>query len=342
MPAISTDKVLVTGANGYVAAWVVKALLEQGFAVRGTVRSDSKANHLRSLFKSYGDKLEFAIVNDIVKEGAFDEAVKGVDAIAHTASPFHTHAEDPSELIVPAVQGTVGILSSALKHGSSVQRIVVTSSCGSILEELPVPKTFTEADWNERALREVETKGAAASAADKYCASKALAERAAWKYWNDHKGEVGWDLVVVNPSYVYGPILHEVDKPEHLNESMRMFYDAAVAGTYDKDMLNWGSSWIDVRDLGLAHALAVKTPGAGGERIIVSQSVFKLQDFVNVAHRLYPQLPAGDTDFNPATAVYFQAYDTSKVRKLFGIKLHTIEEMVKDSLEDFKARGWIQ
>ena len=39
------------------------------------------------------------------------------------------------------------------------------------------------------------------------------------------------------------------------------------------------SSWIDVRDLGLAHALAVKTPKASGERIIVSQSVFKLQDF---------------------------------------------------------------
>ena len=67
MPAVSTGKVLVTGANGYVAAWVVKALLEQGFAVRGTVRSEGKSTHLRSLFKSYGDKLEFAIVEDIVK-----------------------------------------------------------------------------------------------------------------------------------------------------------------------------------------------------------------------------------------------------------------------------------
>ena len=67
MPAISTGKVLVTGANGYVAAWVVKALLEQGFAVRGTVRSEAKSTHLCSLFKSYGDKLEFVIVEDIVK-----------------------------------------------------------------------------------------------------------------------------------------------------------------------------------------------------------------------------------------------------------------------------------
>lgn len=175
-----------------------------------------------------------------LQEGAFDEAVKGVDAIAHTASPFHTRAKDPAELIVPAVQGTVGVLTSALKHGTSVNRIVVTSSCASIFEDLPEPKTFSEADWNEFAIREVETKGADAPIADKYCASKALAERAAWKYWNEHRGEVGWDLVVLNPSFVYGPILHEVDKPEHLNESMRMFYDAAIAGTSSKDVLNWG------------------------------------------------------------------------------------------------------
>ena len=67
MPAISTGKVLVTGANGYVAAWVVQTFLEQGFAVRGTVRSESKSTHLRSIFKSYGDKFEVVIVEDITK-----------------------------------------------------------------------------------------------------------------------------------------------------------------------------------------------------------------------------------------------------------------------------------
>lgn len=67
MPAISTGKVLVTGANGFIAVWVVKTLLEQGFAVRGTVRSESKAAHLRETFASYGDKLEIVIVEDITK-----------------------------------------------------------------------------------------------------------------------------------------------------------------------------------------------------------------------------------------------------------------------------------
>lgn len=71
MPAISSGKVLVTGANGFIAVWVVKTLLEQGFAVRGTVRSESKAAHLRETFASYGDKLEIVIVEDITKVRTF-------------------------------------------------------------------------------------------------------------------------------------------------------------------------------------------------------------------------------------------------------------------------------
>ena len=67
MPAITSGKILVTGANGYIAVWVVKKLLEKGFAVRGTVRSESKAPYLRELFKEYGDKFEVVIVEDITK-----------------------------------------------------------------------------------------------------------------------------------------------------------------------------------------------------------------------------------------------------------------------------------
>jgi nucleoside-diphosphate-sugar epimerase len=68
-------KVLVTGANGYIAIWVVKTLLEQGYAVRGTVRSSEKGNHLTSMFKKYGDKFELAVVEDITKVRFFQSYV---------------------------------------------------------------------------------------------------------------------------------------------------------------------------------------------------------------------------------------------------------------------------
>lgn len=67
MPAITSGKVLVTGANGFIAVWLVKDLLEKGFSVRGTVRSEAKGEHLKKLFASYGDKLELVVVDDITK-----------------------------------------------------------------------------------------------------------------------------------------------------------------------------------------------------------------------------------------------------------------------------------
>jgi nucleoside-diphosphate-sugar epimerase len=96
MVAISPPaKVLVTGANGYLATWVVKKYLEAGYSVRGTVRSLSRSAFLVDKFANYGDRFELVAVEDITKDGAFDEAVKGVDAIAHTASPFHYKSNNP-------------------------------------------------------------------------------------------------------------------------------------------------------------------------------------------------------------------------------------------------------
>ena len=60
-------KVLVTGASGFFAAWVVKTLLEQGYYVRGTVRSTSKGDYLARLFVDHADRFEYVIVEDMAK-----------------------------------------------------------------------------------------------------------------------------------------------------------------------------------------------------------------------------------------------------------------------------------
>lgn len=68
MPTITPgDKVLVTGANGFLAVHVVKAFLEHGYSVRGTIRSQAKGLHLHKLFSSYGNKFETVIVKDITQ-----------------------------------------------------------------------------------------------------------------------------------------------------------------------------------------------------------------------------------------------------------------------------------
>lgn len=67
MPAVPKGKVLVSGCNGYVAVWVVKQLLEDGYAVRGTVRRESAIPYLKELFEAYSDRFEIVIVPDITK-----------------------------------------------------------------------------------------------------------------------------------------------------------------------------------------------------------------------------------------------------------------------------------
>jgi nucleoside-diphosphate-sugar epimerase len=68
MPIITPNsKVLVSGANGYLACWVVRTFLEKGYTVRGAVRSPERGAHLLELFKSFGKKFELVIVSDITK-----------------------------------------------------------------------------------------------------------------------------------------------------------------------------------------------------------------------------------------------------------------------------------
>lgn len=59
----------------------------------------------------------------------------------------------------------------------AVQRIVITSSMAAIMEPKAQPTTFSEKDWNNISLMEIETKGREATPLHKYRASKTLAEK---------------------------------------------------------------------------------------------------------------------------------------------------------------------
>ncbi|KAG8910072.1 methylglyoxal reductase (NADPH-dependent) gre2, partial [Tulasnella sp. 408] len=168
-----------------------------------TLRSDSKGKYLQNLFKDHGDRFSYVIVEDIAKEGAFDKAVVGVDAVQHTASPFHFKADDPKELIEPAVHGTVGVLESIKKYAPGVKRVVITSSVAAIVyDKGREGVTYDESDWNTESPKEIEEKGRNAAGLHKYRASKVLAERAAWDFVEKNKESVAFDLVTVNPPMV--------------------------------------------------------------------------------------------------------------------------------------------
>lgn len=174
---------------------------------------------------------------DLYQEGAFDEAVKDVDAVEHTASPFHFNASDPNELITPAVAGTTSVLASAAAYGKSVKRVVVLSSCAAVIDPSSGPSTFNEDNWNQGSIDAVEKEGRNAPNAEKYRASKTLAEKAAWAFYEKKKASLNWDLVVLNPPFVFGPVLHSVDSSSALNTSAGDWYKSVLEGTKDEKTL---------------------------------------------------------------------------------------------------------
>ncbi|KAF8898266.1 hypothetical protein CPB84DRAFT_1780753 [Gymnopilus junonius] len=179
MPTIAANtglRVLLTGANGFIGIWVFRILLEQGYTVRAAVRSLEKSKRLKERFASYSDKVEWVIVKDMTKDGAFDDALKDVDAIVHMASP------------VNGTPGPIPMVRDPLL--TKVKRVVLTSSCAAITATVEKPtRIFTEDDWGDEFVEACQAQGKDANERFKYRASKVLAER----------GKIGWDLVVLNP-----------------------------------------------------------------------------------------------------------------------------------------------
>ena len=77
------SKILVTGANGYIASNIVDLLLDLGYNVRGTVRAEKP--WLNELFeKKFGKgRFETSIVSEVEKEGAFNDSLKDVSGVVH-------------------------------------------------------------------------------------------------------------------------------------------------------------------------------------------------------------------------------------------------------------------
>lgn len=122
------------GGTGFIALHVLDLLLEEGYSVVTSVRSEEKAAVIKKAFPNVPkDKLDFAIVKDIAVEGAFDEAIVSdppFELVIHTASPFHFRTTDvQKDLLDPAIVGTTGVLKAIKKSAPTVKRVVRSVPC---------------------------------------------------------------------------------------------------------------------------------------------------------------------------------------------------------------------
>lgn len=272
MPAIAPGSlVLVTSGSGFVGAWVCLYALRAGYRVRTTVRSDAKGAYLQQLFASYGrEQFEYVVVPDLCTPGGFDAAVAGVAGVIHTGSPVDGDpAQHPDDsFIAPALQGTTNVLDALRAHGSTAQRVVLTSSVSAIQSPDPSPNAvFTHEDWNTAGLQLYQADPTGSGRAHAYDASKVLAEKAAWDYVEKHQPP--FDLTTICPTYVFGPPIHQIaGSPDKLNFSLRIQWELFSGHVGPDAYQTPKGNYVDVRDVADAHVRSLQLPEAGGQRYV--------------------------------------------------------------------------
>jgi dihydroflavonol-4-reductase len=271
-----SDRVLLTGISGFLGGHVALRLLEAGYLVRGSVRNMQKADKVRQTLGRHGadlTRLEFVEL-DLLDDRGWDEAVKDVRFLQHTASPFVLDLPaDKMDLIRPAVEGTERALNAALRAG--VERIVLTSSMAAIAYGHDASRTspFTAADWTD-----LEGRGVNA-----YIESKTRAERRAWEIVRGFGHEAV--LATINPSAILGPLLD--DDPGTSALLVKRLLDGSVPA-----LPRISFAVVDIRDVAEAHLRAMTDPAAGGQRFPMAERTMFMAEVTAILRDGVPERAA--------------------------------------------------
>jgi len=248
--------VLVSGGSGYIAGYLIRQLVAEGWSVRSTLRDPAREAEVRRLLAVDDARLRF-FAADLTRDAGWAEAMAGCSHVAHVASPVPLRAvKDANELIIPARDGALRALRAAKAAG--VRRFVMTSSVAAIAYGRGRGvHHFTEADWTPPDY----------PGAQPYVRSKAIAERAA-RDWVALEGG-GIEYCSVNPSVVLGPVWSGDYSPSVA--IVKRLLDGSLRACPDI-----GFGVVDVRDVADLHVRALNAPGMAGERFLASGPFIKL------------------------------------------------------------------
>ena len=338
----STETVLVSGGSGFLGSWCLVELLRRGYRVRATVRDSSREPRLRAILEpevEAGDRLSVHVA-DLTDDAGWESAIAGCDYVLHVASPFPPRQpEDPDELILPAREGTLRVLETALRAG--VKRVVVTSSAVAVANSGRPPasgEAFTEEDWSDPANPDLTP----------YGRSKTIAERSAWDFVNE-RNETG-RLTVINPSAILGPALSD-DRSYSLQAIERLL--EGMPG-----IPRLGFSFVDVRDVADLQVSAMTASEAAGERFLAAGPFLWMSEVAEILRdRLGPAAAKVPTRKVPNFVVRAMArfdpglrtvvgdlgkrrlMSSEKARTRLGWSPRPIEETVVDTAESLMRVG---
>ena len=175
------NKVLVTGGTGFIGAYIIKELVEKGYAVRAIRRSIKLP-----FFISPGilNKVEW-VAGDVLDVISLSEAMQDVDAVIHSAAVVSFDKRERRQMYNTNVDGTANVVNLALENG--IKKLVHISSISALGRTATGEKVNEEKKWLNSKLN------------SHYGISKNKAEMEVWRGMGE-----GLDAVIINPSTVLG------------------------------------------------------------------------------------------------------------------------------------------
>ncbi|TKY89334.1 hypothetical protein EX895_001865 [Sporisorium graminicola] len=335
----NTNVYLVTGANGFIASFLVKRLVEEGAHVKATVRRQTSGDRVKqSISPDAKGKLEILLTPDITVKGAFKTALKDVTHVFHTASPVPGPGmtDTKKHFLDPARAGTLSLLQDA-RETPTVQKVVYTSSSAAILDlsRIHTGNTHTEKDWNpityEHSL-EIGEKLKSSNPAEVqqacfgvYTASKRVAEEAAWDFIEQSKSSFAF--VAVHPVVVIGkPTLPCVGI-----EGSNAFLWNTLTTRPTQDLAG-PSAFVDLADTVEGHIQAMNKDEANGGRFLLTAGSPLHHEIIRWAKDRQASLPFDKVE-EPEDAEDVRSkmtkFDNTQSTKVLGIKYRSVKESVE-------------
>ena len=334
------DKVLVTGATGYIGLHCIHQLLNQGYAVNGSIRSPERKEEIFDALQKHStptENLNLYTFN-LTEDDGWDEGMEGCDYLLHVASPIALENHDEDFFVKPAVAGVKRAFKFAKKY--NVKKVVLTSSVAAIFDTLEEKTYYDETDWSDPDNPSISH----------YSKSKTLAERAAWDFVKNEGNP--FELAVINPALVIGPSLSG-----DLGESNKAIAMVATGKMPVAVPLQFG--YVDVRDVATAHVLAMQNSNSNGERFALAEKDLWYKDVAKVLREngfdkaptfnvpvWLAKILANFSKELKITLPYLgrvrSVKNTSKAKDILGWNPRPAEQSIIDIAEQIKEMGLIK
>ncbi|KAK9056244.1 hypothetical protein SSX86_027334 [Deinandra increscens subsp. villosa] len=323
-------RICVTGGAGFVASWIIKRLLEDGYFVNATVRLlDSglkeDVSYLISLPQA-SERLKI-FEADLNKPESFDAPIKGCTGVFHVAHPMDSGSNDSVEDVTEkSVRGGLGVLQACV-DSKTVKKVVYTSSMTAVMFSGKTDtKVLDEESWSDVDYVRAHVKFGAW-----YHISKTLTEKAIIEFGEKE----GLDVVTIQPTFVHGPFLGP-RCPKSVRDVMAMIF----GDTHLYAML-WRAPFVHVDDVASAHIHLFEHPTAKG-RYICSKTEVPIEELYKLLSTKYPEYNIPNIDILNSEGVEKVIFPSVSSEKLLGTGFqfkYGIEEMFDDAIECCKRNN---